>query len=113
LVSRRSPFLTIRLQIGAQILDVEAVLDTGFEGEVMIPPSLIPVGEVPDAAFTWVFPDGSVVSAPAYAGTIQLGQLGIFGVMITGLGIEILVGRQVLDRFKVCFDHGQRVTLDL
>jgi hypothetical protein len=92
---------------------VEALLDTGFGGDVMAPSSVIPAGELPIVESNWTFPDGFTISAPAYFGMIQLDQLGTYGVVVAALGNEVLVGRGVLDRFKVCFDHGQRVTLEL
>jgi hypothetical protein len=57
--------------------------------------------------------DGSVSIAGAYFGTVE-----IFGInepitaRILALGNEFLLGRRVLDRYKVTFDRGQRVVVE-
>jgi hypothetical protein len=57
--------------------------------------------------------DGSVSIAEAYFGTVE-----IFGInepipaRILALGNEFLLGRRVLDLYKVTFDRGQRVVVE-
>ena len=64
-----------------------------------------------DGAFRWR--DGSVVQAQEYRGDILVAGLGVtIPARITLLGEEYLVGRGVVDRLRMTFDHGQRLLLE-
>ncbi len=111
-VSSRFPYFPLQLELGQRTEEVEALLDTGFDGDVAVPPGLLTDEEPPDTYETWTLADGSQVLAPVYLGTGRLGSLSPFPVLITALGDEPLVGRGVMDRFKVTLDHGQRVIVE-
>ena len=54
--------------------------------------------------------DGRIVFAPAYLGILEIsGFPAIYGVALTVLGDEYILGRRVLDRYEITLDHGQRV----
>jgi hypothetical protein len=68
--STRFPFLSVRVQIGTprhveQELELEAMVDTGFDGGVTVPPGMIDPGIVPDIPLTLALADGSGLVAPA------------------------------------------------
>jgi hypothetical protein len=59
----------------------------------------------------WELGDGSLVLSEEYLGTAQV--VGIkMPVRITCLGEEFLVGRGIVDRFRLIFDRGQRVQIE-
>lgn len=75
----------------------------------MLPPSLLPAGITPRLRTRWTLADGSTVQTRAYSATIKLGPFEPFDIVVTLLGDETLVGREITDRFAVTLDHGQRV----
>ena len=88
------------------------MLDTGFDGALVVPPNWIPATEFRLDFLSWTLADGSAVTAAAYFGTAQIGTLPRFAVLVTALGAEPLVGRGVSDRFSITLDHGQRVIIE-
>lgn len=113
LVSARFPYLPLTLRVRRYTTTVLALLDTDFDGDVVLPLDLLPPGLAPDAYFRWMLADGTRIQAPTYDGTVdgtvELGRFGPFEVVISVLGDEPLVGRGVTDRFAVTLDHGRRV----
>ncbi|HZA22020.1 MAG TPA: hypothetical protein VFA32_05350 [Dehalococcoidia bacterium] len=93
--SSRFPHFLIRLQVRQNTYE-EALIGTGFDGGIAVPPSLSE-----DV--------GSPVTAPVYRGSFQVGDLGPFPAAVTALGDEILIGLEVVSRFAITLDHGQRV----
>ena len=111
-VSSRFPYLPIHLAVGQRSEALEALLDTGFDGDVAVPADPVSTGHPPSGYSRWILADGSTVFAPLFRGTIHVGPLGPFDALITALGDEPIVGRGVTDRFKVTLDHGQQVIVD-
>ena len=57
--------------------------------------------------------DGSLIEAKEYFGAIEIPGLGTsLPARITSLGDEFLIGRGVIDRFRVIFNHGQRIEIE-
>jgi len=113
LESRNFPYLPLRLAVRNRTYEVEALIDTGFDGHVVVPPGLLAHGEPPDDYHIWLLADGSQVVAPFYLGTVSVGDLGSFPAAITTLGDEPIAGGGVIDRFRLTLDHGQRVLVEL
>lgn len=91
-----------------------ALVDTGFDGECAAPSDLVDsVAAVPDDALTWEVADGRTVEAPCYLGTVEIIGLQPMPAAITLLGHEFILGRGILDRYRVIFDHGSSVTVEL
>jgi predicted aspartyl protease len=111
-VSARFPYLPLRVQIGPSSQAIEALLDTGFDGALVVPPDSIPDAELPADYHSWTLAAGSTVTAAAYLGIGQIGTLPPFAVLVTALGDEPLVGRGASDRFSITLDHGQRVIIE-
>ena len=117
LVSSRFPYLPIHLELrdggtAFQEADLEALIDTGFDGDVIAPAALLTNGPLPASYLSWELADGSEVLAPAYRGTVTVGQLGTLTVIITALGDEPMIGRTLVSRFRVTLDHGQQVIVE-
>jgi hypothetical protein len=91
--------------------DFEALLDTGFDGDIAVPGAVFGFGEA--ASFErWVLADGSIIHAPFVAGTANFGPFGPMLVAISVFGARALIGRGVADRFSVHLDHGTRIIVE-
>jgi predicted aspartyl protease len=112
LISTRFPFLPIHIQIRRGSHDLEALLDTGFDGDLVLPPELIADGDPPDGYHRWRLADGSIVRAPYYLGTLQVGPVDVAPIVVTALGDEPLVGRGILSDMTIILDHAQRVIVE-
>lgn len=111
IVSRRFPYLPIRLEIRLEEHDLEALLDTGFDGDVVVPRALVASRFPPDGHIRWTLADGSGLLAPYYVGTVRVGQLPPISAVVTVLGDEPLVGVGVARHFAVTLDHGRQVII--
>ena len=112
LVSPRFPYIPIRVRIGSDTIETEALLDTGFDGHVIIPANLVPNLASPDGDLSWTLADGSDVSAPYVVGSLHIGSFPAIPVLITLLGDDPLVGREIATHFIITLDHGQRVIVE-
>ena len=106
------PYLRVTFTVRERTEIVEALIDTGFDGDLVVPRELITNGQPPDSFQAWVLADGSRVRTGVYAGTVQIGSLPPLPADIVALGEEPLVGRGVTDRYRLILDHGQRVILE-
>ncbi len=78
IISPRFPYLSIRITIQQRSRNVEALLDTGFDGDALVPNAFFVSTRPPDEFVPWVFADGSQGWSPGYAGTIEIGAFGSF-----------------------------------
>jgi hypothetical protein len=109
--SSRFPYLPIRLEIRLQEFETEALLDTEFDGDVIVPSGWIESRFPPDGQVRWTLADGSSVLDPYHVGTLQAGVLPSVPIIATTLGEETLVGVGVVEHFAVTLDHGRRVVV--
>ncbi len=93
--------------------EIEALVDTGFDGDVVLPLSTITAIDPPDGYLEWRLADASEVLAPYYLATAEIvGLQGSFAVVVSALGDEAMIGRSLIARFTVIFDHGQRLIVE-
>ena len=112
MTSSRFPYLTFNLRVRQLSYDGEALVDTGFDGGFAVPPSLLRDVGPPDGYELWEPVLGPPVLAPTYRASFQIDALGPFPVTVTALGDETLVGLEVISRFSVTLDHGNRVVVN-
>jgi predicted aspartyl protease len=112
IVSTHFPYLPLTVRVRGQSAVIEALLDTGFDGDIVVPQDFVNAGEPPDGYLHWTLADGSQVEAAAYLGTAVLGSYGPFDVVINALGDEPIVGRSFSDRFTITLDHGHQVIVE-
>jgi predicted aspartyl protease len=110
--SAHFPFLPITLTVGQWTFAGEALVDTGFDGDVAIEPARIATGAPPDEYRSYRLADGSTVVAAIYYGTVQIGTLPLLACDISTVGDEPLLGRGVTDQYRVIFDHGRRLVVE-
>lgn len=113
IVSDRYPYLQVRLVIRAYQSQVWAYIETGFDGYVIIPAALAEEIGPYDYVVRWELADGSFVEAAEYLGTVEvIGVSEPLPARVTSLGREVLIGRGLVDRWRVTFDHGQRILVE-
>ncbi len=112
-VSYSYPFLDLRITINSFRSNIPAYIDTGFDGYLIVSEYLvIELGE-PDYVSEWELGDGSIVEAQDYLGTLDIvGLEENIEVRITAIGTEFILGRSIIDRYCVLFDHGERVIIE-
>lgn len=111
--SNHFPFVPFRVTLGTFTEQTEALVDTGFDGDLVLPTGSIPASVAPGGELLWALADAPEVLAPAYLGNVQLDTLGSFPVVITVLGNEPIVGRGLTDRFRLTLDHGALIVVEL
>lgn len=97
--------------------DIEALIDTGFSGDIALPLDWIKNGHLPDGYATWTMADGSSTMTAIYIGSVRLIDLEkdkpfFIPVIITVLGDEVMAGRGLTDRFKLTLDHGKKLIVE-
>jgi predicted aspartyl protease len=113
LISSKYPFLPLSIHVRIANrknvdLQTQALIDTGFSGDIVVPATKELKQSIPDAYATWAMADGSEVLAPIFLGSIRFPQLDedvaeMVGVTVTVLGDQSLIGQSVLRRFtRIC-----------
>ena len=108
----RYPYIPTSFTLEEWTQSVKAYVDTGFDGDLAVPPALIPEVVSPTARQAWRFADESVVEVPVYAGVVRVGDLDPVSATIAALGTQVIVGRGIIDHYWVIFDRGQRVIVE-
>jgi predicted aspartyl protease len=113
--SWRFPYIPITVAINKRMETIEALLDTGFDGDLIIPEGLMTNGTPPDTYLRFTLADPSTsVLAPAYLGRVEvaeLGDAGLYAAIISVLGHEPIMGRNLARHFHITLDHGKRVMI--
>ena len=114
LSSSNFPYLPAHIQIGISkiSLDVEALVDTGFGGGIAIPKNIVDLSHLPYMTTHWILADGTEILAKAYLGYAQIGNFDPINCTIALLGDEPLIGREVINSFKIILDHGRKIILE-
>ena len=113
-VTSAYPYVEVEFAVGAfRSPIILAYVDTGFDGYLIIPGIQTSLLGPPQFFASWELGDGSVVQAQEYRGDILISGLSIsIPARITLIGEEYLLGRGVVDRVCMTFDHGQRLLLE-
>ena len=90
LTSLRFPVVPFRREVRQQTYEEEALLDTGFDGGMAVPPFLLQ-GQEPDWYQLWTLADGTQVPVPVYQGVVRLGDLSLSPSMSSPLAMNILL----------------------
>lgn len=112
IISKRFPYIPLQVQVRQRKEQIEALLDTGFDGDIAVPKDLLTNGDTPDGYLPWQLADGSEIIAPAYIGKAKVGDLKSIPVVVITLGDESLVGQGIIKHFTLTLDHGKRVIVE-
>ncbi len=80
---------------------------------MIVPVSLTQELGKPDYISRWELGDGSVTEGQDYIGGVEI--VGLYGkgeARITAIGNEFIIGRAIIDRYRVILDHGRRVEVE-
>lgn len=114
IVSERFPYLEVAWAAGPTGREDWAYLDTGYTGFFIVPEALLAELGPPQFTVRLGLGDGRQVDAYGFWGSVRImGSGQSFPGRILALSMEFLLGRQVTDRFKLTFDHGQRILVEL
>lgn len=107
------PSLTVRFMFEDNTREVAALIDTGFDGYLVVPRQLVSLLREPFYRRRMVTASSEVVVAPAFPVAIELADVpGRFDAMAVALGDEYLVGLLSINRIRLTLDHGTRVVVE-
>lgn len=100
----RQPFIPLKVKGTSSELDVMALIDTGFNGHVLLPVHIIRELDLSWASQEYVtLGDGSRVTCNFYLGEVEVdGEF--IAVTVLAADLEPLVGVALLDGFQLCMD---------
>jgi predicted aspartyl protease len=115
--SLQFPYVQIRLRIAGQQAEIEieenAFLDTGFDGQVILPLSMLAQLGAPELTRHWTLADGSPAISYSYSGVIELAELpNQTRVTVDVIGSEVMIGRRLIEPLRVILDHGREVIVE-
>ena len=107
------PSLAIRFVARGFASEAFALVDTGFDGYLVVPNSVVSSLRGPGRVDRIRTASGEIVFVPVYRGTVELADLpGVVPALIIALGDEYLLGLAMLHHYRVIFDHGQRLIVE-
>ncbi len=112
LISSRFPYIPLEIILPRKSGRFEGLLDTGFEGEVVVPEGFAADAGPADEYRIIRLADGSEVLTEVHFGEVDLDALGRFPVRVVALGDECLVGLGLANRFAITLDHGRRLIVE-
>jgi hypothetical protein len=78
--SAHFPYIPVTVVLNKRTETVEALLDTGFDGDLIIPEGMMTNGKPPDSYLRFTLADQATsVLAPAYLGRVEVAELGNAG----------------------------------
>lgn len=110
--SSHFPFLKIQATIKQNKRTLEALLDTGFDGYIVLPPGLVTNGEDADLYESCKLADNSIIRVPIFLGSVKLGDKKFTNITFLMMGDEPIIGREVIKHFKITLDHGRKIILE-
>ena len=112
LQSSRFPYLTLQVTVDERLIEIMGLIDTGFDGDLVLPPAEIDSRRMPDEYRIWALADGSETVTPIYYGNVRLATMPRLQVDIAALGDEAIIGRGITDHYRLILDHGRQVIVE-
>jgi predicted aspartyl protease len=113
--SAHFPYIPVTVVLNKRTETVEALLDTGFDGDLILPEGLMTNGKPPDSYLRYTLADPATsVLAPTYLGRVEVAKLGDSGeypALISVLGKEAIIGRNLARHFHITLDHGRALII--
>ncbi|MFN8635792.1 MAG: hypothetical protein U0893_18240 [Chloroflexota bacterium] len=115
--SSRFPYLPVHVIIGHPLypdfqLDIEAYVNTGFDGGLVVPLGLIPDRVRSFGKMKCHLADGSEIEAPFYRGWVSVGAFPPMPAMIMTLLDRALLGLAITNHHRLSFHYGRQVVLE-
>ena len=114
-VSHDFPYLPIRVAVQGWEAEAEALLDTGFSGELIVPANAIPQDIGPPTYFiTYRVADDRVISSPVYYGDVEIpGLPPVTDVAIGALGSRYIIGVGIMELYRIVLDRAREVIVEV
>ncbi len=112
IVSQNYPYLNIRCRVGPYRFQDSAYVDTGFDGSLIIPEAEAKGLALPFHLVVVELGDGTPTLAHEHRGVVELGEANLRATILF-LGDEYLLGREIVDRMRICFHRGERLEVEL
>lgn len=107
------PSLPIRVTFQGDTLEVTALIDSGFDGYLVVPSELVPMVREPVYRQRVAMASREVVTALVFPATIEFVDVpGPFDGIAIALGGEFLLGLLSINRLRVTLDHATRVNIE-
>ena len=107
------PFLEVKIAVRSFRTSCRALIDTGFDGYLILPVSFAANLGAADSHAQWTLADGTSIFLPEYRGGVEIVDLGFtFMARIVLMGDECLIGQGIIRQLKVTFDHGKQVVVE-
>ena len=104
------PSLPVTVRVRGETYTGPALLDTGFEGDVIVPARYL--AGFPGRVQDLILADGSPAYATFLSGFVQLADLASVPADVLFLGDDLVTGMGILRRYEVILDHGRRVIVN-
>jgi predicted aspartyl protease len=113
LTSTHIPYVPITVQIPELNLETSfsALLDTGFNAEIVIPRSAVRTGTLALLQADVRLADGSRITLPLYLGNVRVGDTAIGPVSVMVMGDEAVIGLDIITQFELTIDHNRLLTM--
>ncbi len=105
------PYLKVRCRIHDREFEASGLVDTGFDGGLVIPVSQGRGMPEPPRQVIVRLGDGSLARTAEFVGMVLLGNKQM-QVTVMFLGNEYLVGRQIVDQLHLCFHYGEYLEIE-
>ena len=113
LTSTRYPYLPVRIGVGEMQCEVMSLVDTGFSADVIVPDGFLGPDAKIQGQANLVVADRRTIRAPVYLGVLDIMPVSAgMEVAVIQMGSTHVLGRGVIDLFKVTFDHGHRIVVE-
>jgi predicted aspartyl protease len=112
IVSTRFPYIPIHLAIDGYRDAFDAMLDTGFDGDIVVPVGHLPNVVTPADQLPVRLADGSQMLVATHVGVVRIGVMEVADVLVYVLGDVPLIGTNLIRHFAVTLDHGRRVIVE-
>jgi predicted aspartyl protease len=111
-VSVRFPYIQIQLTIDGHTNSIDAMLDTGFDGDIVVPVGYLESDITPADQLPVRLADGSQMLLSTHVGSARIGAIVIADVLVFVLGDVPLIGTNLIRHFTIILDHGRRVIVE-
>jgi predicted aspartyl protease len=112
-ISQDYPYLRVRITLRSYQSETLAYIDTGFDGHLIMPTKLAQEVGKPDYISRWELGDGSLTEGADYVGDVEIvGLPDNIEARITAIGNEFILGRAIIDRYRLILDHGKSVQVE-
>jgi predicted aspartyl protease len=111
-ISERFPFVPVIVEFESGVREVEALLDTGFDGDLVLPARMIPTGEPVSTRLRFRLANETAIRVPIFQAAAVVGGARVRPVVVAAVGSMLMIGRRLIRHFAVTLDHGQRVIVE-